>query len=71
MKVKAIATGFYGGHRRRPGAEFEVPEGTKGKWFVPVEPPAPADAPEEKQRRSRKEKPASADVSEAQGAEPV
>ena len=38
MKVRAIRTGFYGG-RRRPGAVFDVPEGERGSWFVPVEVP--------------------------------
>ena len=38
MKVRAIRTGFYGG-RRRPGAVFDVPEGSQGSWFVPVEVP--------------------------------
>lgn len=36
MKVKAIATGFYGGARYREGAVFEVKNGDKAKWFVPV-----------------------------------
>lgn len=37
MKVKAIDVGFYGGFRRRVGATFDVPDGTKGAWFVPVD----------------------------------
>lgn len=36
MKVKAIETGFFNGSLVEPGQEFEVPEGTKGKWFVPT-----------------------------------
>lgn len=36
MKVKALDTGFYAGGRVRAGTVFDVPEGTKGKWFVPV-----------------------------------
>jgi hypothetical protein len=36
MKVKAIALGFYGGKRRRVDEEFDVPDGTKSKWFEPV-----------------------------------
>ena len=36
MKVKAIETGFFDGSIVQPGQEFEVPSGTKGKWFVPV-----------------------------------
>lgn len=38
MAVKAIATGFYGGARRRPGEVFFVPYGLVGKWFVPTDP---------------------------------
>ena len=38
MKVRAIRTGFFGG-RRRPGTVFDVPEGSTGSWFVPVEVP--------------------------------
>lgn len=36
MKVKALQAGFFGGTRVRLGQEFEVPEGTKGSWFVAV-----------------------------------
>lgn len=57
MKVKAIAEGFFAGHRRRKGALFEVPEGTKASWFVPVAPVAPlADTkkPEPKKADAKK-----------------
>lgn len=37
MKVVATAIGFYGGERRRPGAVFEVKDGTKARWFQPLE----------------------------------
>jgi hypothetical protein len=37
MKVIANTLGFYGGSRRRPGDVFEVPDGTKGKWFTPAD----------------------------------
>lgn len=44
MQVRALAPGFFGG-RRRVGDVFDVPEGTKGKWFAPVgETRAPAKA---------------------------
>jgi hypothetical protein len=46
MRVIATEGGFYKGARIREGREFDVPEGTKGKWFVataPVEKPK-ADA---------------------------
>ena len=36
MKVQALDMGFFGGARRRPGDTFEVPDGTKAKWFTPV-----------------------------------
>ena len=36
MKVKALDAGFFAGSRIRAGQEFEVPEGTKASWFVPV-----------------------------------
>ena len=50
MKVRATATGFYGGERKREGAVFEVKDGAKSKWFVPVDAskPAPAKAPKAK-----------------------
>ncbi len=38
MKVRALRTGFFGG-RRRPGTVFDVPDGSTGSWFVPVEVP--------------------------------
>lgn len=50
IRVVATDTGFYVG-RRRPGDEFEVPAGTKGSWFVPVD--APEDAPEKRVARRR------------------
>lgn len=56
MRVKAIATGFYAGARRRVGAEFEVKDGESADWFVPLEAPkrtraqaAPAPAAPEEQ----------------------
>lgn len=36
MKVRATQRGQYG-HVREIGDEFEVPEGTKGSWFEPVQ----------------------------------
>lgn len=36
MRVKATKTGFYNDSLRDPGDEFEVPDGLKGSWFVPV-----------------------------------
>lgn len=37
MKVKATAIGFHGGFRRRVGDVFDVADGAKSKWFVPVD----------------------------------
>ena len=42
MKVRALEMGFYGNTRRRPGDEFDVPEGVARPWFVPVEVVGPA-----------------------------
>lgn len=36
MKVKALQDGFFDGSRIRAGKVFDVPEGTKAKWFVPM-----------------------------------
>lgn len=41
MLVRATQRGQYG-HVREIGDEFEVPEGTKGSWFEPVERDEPA-----------------------------
>lgn len=43
MKVIALTQGFYGGEPIAPGTEFEVPEGSKSRWYAPVgnEPKAP------------------------------
>jgi hypothetical protein len=35
-EVRALETGFYDGMRRRAGEVFEVEDGVKAKWFVPV-----------------------------------
>lgn len=43
MRVVALQLGVWGAGRRRPGEEFEVPDGTRASWFVPVagyKPPA-------------------------------
>lgn len=46
MRVRAIQTGFHG-CLRVPGTdseEFDVPDGEKATWFVPVEQPGTATA---------------------------
>ena len=53
MKVIATKQGYFG-KLRDVGDEFEVPEGTKGSWFKPVE---VADEPEAKPARGRKASP--------------
>ena len=35
MKVIATKAGYFG-KLRQPGDEFDVPDGTKGSWFHPV-----------------------------------
>lgn len=37
MKVRALKQGYYGGSRRREGEVFDVKDGAKASWFVPVE----------------------------------
>jgi hypothetical protein len=36
MRVVANSLGYFGS-LRNAGDEFEVPDGTKGSWFAPVE----------------------------------
>lgn len=55
MRVIATKPGF-SGYLRQPGDEFEVPDGTKGSWFKPVE-----DEPEKPAARGRKASKADAD----------
>ncbi|WP_369326510.1 hypothetical protein AB6N01_20510 [Alcaligenes nematophilus] len=45
MKVRAIKPGFYGSDYKNVGDTFEVPDGTKAKWFVKAIPDTaePAD----------------------------
>lgn len=45
MRVKATATGFHGGFRRRSGDVFEVPDGSRSKWFVPADDAKADDKP--------------------------
>lgn len=50
MKVIATSMGFFGKARRRKGDVFDVPDGTKAKWFEPCavvakEPEATTAAP--------------------------
>jgi hypothetical protein len=36
MKVVALETGYHGGILRHENDQFDVPDGSKAKWFVPV-----------------------------------
>lgn len=69
MKVKALETGFYAGGRVRAGTVFDVPEGTKGKWFVPVA-EVKADAKADAKAKGKAEK-APATLSEAGKEQPA
>lgn len=61
MNVIATEAGFFKGRRIRAGQEFEVPEGTKGKWFVPA---APVEKPkaDAKPAKAGKAQPDAADL---------
>lgn len=37
MKVIALEAGFYGGRPVPKGATFEVPEGSKARWYAPAD----------------------------------
>lgn len=55
MKVKALDAGFYAGNRVRAGQVFEVPEGTKAKWFVAVDEIKADEAPKGPKARKKDE----------------
>lgn len=57
MKVLALETGFFAGARVRKGTTFDVPEGTRGKWFTPVDSEA-AKAPGKAAKADKQNKPA-------------
>lgn len=55
MKVVATAKGFVG-KLREIGEEFDVPEGLKASWFVPVlQPEAPKPAGKDKAGKGEKD----------------
>ena len=60
MKVKATKQGFFGGHLKNVGDEFDVPDGTKGSWLEPVEKPVikPVAAEEPVAKAAEEVKPA-------------
>lgn len=47
MKIVAIKVAFYNGRRVRVGDELDIPQGTKGSWFAPLD-SAAAKATKEK-----------------------
>ena len=55
MLVIATAKGFFGQYRDE-GDEFEVPEGTKGSWFKPVDVPEDEAAAARRPRKPKDEK---------------
>jgi hypothetical protein len=57
MKVRATKQGYDGIAVRQPDEEFEMPEGVKGSWFVPVK----ADPPP-KARRAAQAEPSAEDL---------
>ena len=66
MQVVALRQGYFG-YLRAAGDVFEVQQGAKASWFVPVQPtteevPAPDEiATEAGGKKTGKKKPASAD----------
>lgn len=64
MRVTATALGYDGRALRQPGDEFDMPEGSKGSWFVAKEPPA-ATPPPAPTGRGRKAAPPEAGPAEA------
>lgn len=65
MRVIATAVGFYGGSRRRVGAQFDVKDGESASWFSPVaqsestQRVVPAEKAERYRRANKKEAEAS------------
>lgn len=45
MKVKATSQGFFGGHLKNIGDEFEVPDGMKASWWESVATEEPVAEP--------------------------
>lgn len=56
MKVIATKLGYLG-KLRQPGDEFEVPNGTKGSWFEPVEQKAAKSGGKNAEAKQPAEKP--------------
>jgi hypothetical protein len=52
MKVVALKPGYLG-KLRQPGDEFDVPEGSKASWFVPVVDGGPEVEPPEVEPQAR------------------
>jgi hypothetical protein len=58
MKVIALKNGQHGGVFRKEGAVFEVKDGEKASWFVPVQAPALAGDKPEKAAKTKDKAPA-------------
>ena len=57
MRVRALTNGF-DGSLRRPGDEFDAPEGAHASWYVPVDevgPSKPAAKPKKAELRTLSE----------------
>lgn len=57
MQVRALENGFFGGSLRRAGTTFDVPDGTKAKWFAPIEEYKPTAAAQKAEKATKQPKP--------------
>lgn len=55
MRVVSTAIGFDNIVVRQPGEEFDMPEGSKGSWFKPVESRPKTIEPEGKHKKDGKD----------------
>jgi 16S rRNA U1498 N3-methylase RsmE len=62
VKIVAIKPAFYNGRRVRVGDELEIPQGSKGSWFAPVN---SAEAKASKEKPAKPEPKALSEVAAA------
>jgi hypothetical protein len=62
MRVIATDKGFHNGARVKPGTVFSVPDGSKAKWFKPVESGEKVEKPARGKRSAPVEPDDSADL---------